>query len=114
VPRRGDDSPGSREHGVDIHAPERPPDSVGDCEFEARDRPAWAYHARQLTQGCARVVHVAEQVRHGKAVERVVVKGQVLGARLDQLHLRREVLARNREHLRALVDAYHGATLLPE
>src|SRR5207248_558770 len=61
----------------------------------------------------ARVVDVAEQVGERERVEGLVREGQTLGARLDELDIR-QPLARDREHLRALVEADHSAALLPD
>src|SRR6266699_2554503 len=70
--------------------------------------------ARELPQGRARIVDVAEQVGDRERVERGVLERQVLSARLDQLYRCGQVLARDREHLRALVDADDRAAVLAE
>src|SRR2546430_13579782 len=114
VPAGRDDPSRRRKHGTDVGAPERPPESGRNGELEARDRAAGADDARELRQGRARIVDVAEQVGDRERVERGVLERQVLGARLDQLYRCGQVLARDREHLRALVDADDRAAVLAE
>jgi hypothetical protein len=114
VPAGRDDSSGRGQDGADVHVPERPPNPRGDCELETRDRAAGPNDARELPQRCARIVDVAKQVRERERIERGIVERQALGARLDQLHGDWQVFARNREHLRALIDADDDAALLPE
>src|SRR2546423_3036724 len=86
VPAGRDDSSGRGENSADVHVPERPPDSGGDCELEARDRAAGADDARELQQRCARLVDVAKQVREREHDEPGVVERNAIGARFVQLH----------------------------
>src|SRR4051812_21570975 len=103
----GRDQP-SRSRQADPHPelPEWTPHAVRNGELEHRDRAARPHHARQLAHGRGGVVDVAEEVRHGERRELVVRERQRLGAALDELDLQAaRPLARNREHLRTLVDA---------
>src|SRR5213076_1376155 len=102
-----------REHDAHVGAPEQPPDSPRNGKLEAGDRSAGPDDAGELGERRALVVDVAEQVGERERVEGLVREGQALGARLDELDIR-QPLARDREHLRALVEADHSAALLPD
>src|SRR5947199_313542 len=101
-------------YGADVSSPEWPPEPGRDGELEARDHAARADDAGELTEGRRRVVDITKEVREGERVEGGVVEREVFGARLDELDVRGQTLARNREHLRALVDTNDGAALLAE
>ena len=87
---------------------------LGQPELEHRHRPAGPDDAGELAQRRRHVVDVAKEIREGERVELPVGERQVLGPRLAQLDLPaqpvvRDPLASRCEHLRALVDADHGA-----
>ena len=111
-PAGGNESSRHRQTDADI----RLPGCTGDwilryAELESGNRPAGPDHAGQLGEGRRGIVDVAEEVRERERVERRVREGKVIGVAVDELDLGRDSLARHREHLHALVEAHHAATL---
>jgi len=90
---------GRRSHGAKQSA-----DHALGSPIEHRDRAAWPDDARQLRERRSGVVHVAEQICEGDMVEGRVGERDGLCGGLDQLHVYLEPVARDREHLLALVE----------
>lgn len=101
-------------HGSDVDIPEWPSRASRDAELERREGSAGKEDTRELSDGCARVVDVAKEIRERDVVERFALERQVLGRGLDERHATRESTPRHCDHLRALVDTGHAKAALQQ
>ena len=93
-----------RQAGPDVQLPGGPSETAGHAELERCDGAAGTNNARELAERRSGIVDVAQEVRDGEVVERVVREREPFSRRLDELDARTEPLARTSEHVRTLID----------
>src|SRR5258706_6927334 len=96
-----------------VEIPKRMPEATGDSELDHRDPATGLHHARELAHGRDGVIDVPQEIREGQMVERLVRERNGFGPRFDELLENAGPLARDREHVGALVESDDATAVAP-